>query len=97
MCTPVSTPTWATTLVHGAFATHAVASPPRARGDATGMSFHEASRYRAAALHARQVYPGALGELVALELRAYADFGCRLAADGLGARLAHQVLATPVP
>ncbi|PVZ03914.1 hypothetical protein [Actinomycetospora cinnamomea] len=90
----MTTPTWATTLVHGACATHGVPAPPRVRGDAAGMPFHEASRLRAAAHHARRVYPGALGELVARELRAYADFGCRLGDDALAARLATQVLTT---
>ncbi|WP_433783456.1 hypothetical protein ACQPX6_25635 [Actinomycetospora sp. CA-101289] len=91
----MSTPTWATTLAHGSLATHAVPSPPDVRGSAAGMPFHEAMRFRAAAHHARRVYPGALGELVARELRAHADFGRELAGDGLAARLATQVLRLP--
>jgi hypothetical protein len=93
----VSTPTWATTLVHGGIATRAVPVPPVVRGDAAGMPFREAARFRAAAHHARRIYPGALGELVARELRAHADFGCHLADHGLGARLAAQVLTVPAP
>jgi hypothetical protein len=89
----MSTPTWATTLVHGAPATHAVPPPPEVRGTAASMPFHDAMRLRAAAHHARRVFPGALGELVARELRAHADFGRELAHDGLAARLAAQVLA----
>jgi len=91
----VTTPMWATTLVHGPLATHAVPAPPDVRGDAAGLPPHERSRYLAAAHHARRVHPGALGELVARELRAHADFGVRLADDGLAARLATQVLARP--
>jgi hypothetical protein len=59
------------------------------------MPFHEASRFRAAAQYARRVYPGALGEVVARELRAHAGSGRHLAGDGLGARLAAQVPRTP--
>jgi len=49
--------------------------------------------YRVAAERARVAYPGALGELVHRELRAFADFGYRLAGDGLIDRLAAEVLA----
>ncbi|MDD7937971.1 hypothetical protein PHK61_06015 [Actinomycetospora lutea] len=51
------------------------------------------ARYLAAAERARRVYPGALGELVARELQAYAEFGFRLAGDLLVDRLAAEVLA----
>jgi hypothetical protein len=69
-------------------------APPAIRGDAVALEFHEASRLRAAALHARRIYPGPLGELVSRELIAYADFGYRLSNDGLIPRLATAVLAT---
>lgn len=49
--------------------------------------------YLAAAERARAAYPGALGELVHRELLAFADFGHRLAGDGLIDRLAAEVLA----
>ncbi|MEJ2863204.1 hypothetical protein [Actinomycetospora flava] len=49
--------------------------------------------YLAAAERARSAYPGALGELVHRELRAFADFGYRLAGHGLVDRLAAEVLA----
>lgn len=68
-------------------------APPPIRGDATQMPMHERARYRAAAGHARRIYPGPLGELVFRELTAYADFGYRLAGDGLIPRLATAVLA----
>jgi hypothetical protein len=61
-------------------------------GSIEPLAHHEASRLRAAAHHARRVYPGPLGELVSRELTAYADFGHRLAADGLATRLARHVL-----
>jgi hypothetical protein len=67
------------------------------RGNATALAQHERSRIRAAALHARRLYPGALGELVHRELTAYADFGYRFAGDALIPRLAAEVLAKVVP
>jgi len=67
------------------------------RGNATALAHHERSRIRTAALHARRLYPGALGELVHRELTAYADFGYRFAGDALIPRLATEVLAKVVP
>jgi hypothetical protein len=49
--------------------------------------------YRRAAARARDAYPGALGELVERELLAFAEFGYRLAGDGLIDRLAAEVLS----
>lgn len=65
------------------------------RGDAEALRRHECSRYRAAAAHARHILHGPLGELVARELTAYADFGYRFTGDALIPRLATQILATP--
>jgi hypothetical protein len=59
------------------------------------MPPHEARRFRAAAVRARRVYPGPIGELVYRELDAYAEFGHRLGGDGLILRIAAAVLATP--
>ena len=67
---------------------------PQLRGDAPELHHHERSRYRAAAGHARRIYPGPLGELVHRELNAYAEFGHRFNDDGLIPRLAASVLAT---
>lgn len=53
----------------------------------------ERRMYLDAAEHALRAYPGALGQLVHRELRAFADFGYRLAGDGLVARLAVEVLS----
>lgn len=68
---------------------------PRISSNAAELAMHERSRYRAAAGHARRVYPGPLGELVFRELYAYAEFGYRFGKDGLIQRLAAAVLATP--
>lgn len=67
------------------------------RGDAPALQQHERSRMRTAAVHARRLYPGALGELVARELTAYADFGYRFTGDALIPRLASEILAKVVP
>lgn len=61
--------------------------------DVPAMPLHEALGYRAAAEHARRVYPGPLGELVHREITAFVDFGHRLRSDALIPRLAATVLA----
>ena len=77
---------------------HFLPTEPPITDDSSGLlPLHEASRLRAAAHHAKRVYPGAIGELVARELTAHAEFGYRFAADGLLTRLAAEVLRTPVP
>jgi hypothetical protein len=70
---------------------------PSLRGDARELAHHERAAARAAALHARRVYPGPVGELLHRELLAYADFGYRFATDRLVPQLAAEVLATPSP
>ena len=55
---------------------------PKIRADAAELQPHERSRYRAAAGHARRVYPGPLGELAYRELIAYAEFGYRFSDGG---------------
>ena len=71
---------------------------PTIDGDQSGrLAFHEVSRIRAAAHHAARAYPGAVGELLARELTAHAEFGYRFTRDGLLTRLAAQVLRTPAP
>lgn len=72
-------------------------APAPIRGDAAEFHADERSRIRAAALHARRIYPGELGELASRELTAYADFGFRFESDGLIPRLAATILAIPVP
>ena len=61
------------------------------------MEQHERTRIRAAARHARRVYPGPVGELIHRELNAYADFGVRFSVDALVPSLVEQVLKLPVP
>jgi hypothetical protein len=62
-------------------------------GNAVTLAAHERTRIRTAARHARTVYPGDLGELVARELNAYAEFGYRFSTDALVPRLATHILA----
>ncbi len=56
------------------------------------LALHEQGRIRAAAQQAMRSYPGPIGELVARELRAHADFGYRFASDSLLPRLAAEIL-----
>jgi hypothetical protein len=69
---------------------------PIIAGSATRISVHELRRLRAAAKHATRVYPGALGELVSRELNASADLERTIGVGSLIARVASEVLATPV-
>jgi hypothetical protein len=55
----------------------------------------ERARCLAAAALAVEVYPGALGELVHRELRAFAEFGRRIGGDELLLRLTADVLDRP--
>jgi hypothetical protein len=89
----MSVPTWATSLVHGTRAAPSALPRTHLEGDADALAFEQRARFTAAALRARRLYPGALGELVERELRSCADFGVEPAEDGLIARLAAQVLA----
>ncbi|MFC4946137.1 hypothetical protein [Pseudonocardia sp. GCM10023141] len=76
---------------------HVFDAPPAITGSACPIDQRERTRLRTAALRARRVYPGELGELVQRELGAFADLGLRFAADALLPRLADVVLATPLP
>jgi hypothetical protein len=58
------------------------------------LAKHELGRIRTAAHHAARVYPGPVGELLARELHAHADFRYQFGTDGLIARLAAEILAT---
>ncbi len=71
-------------------------APRSSTGSAHRLPEHERSRLRAAARHARRLYPGELGELVYRELTAYAEFGIRFSVDALIPRLAQRILSTPV-
>jgi hypothetical protein len=61
------------------------------------LALHDQAQLRSAARHARLVLPGAIGEVIARELNAYADFGRRFHSDALIDRLAQEVLATRPP
>ena len=56
------------------------------------LELHERSRIRAAARHARRVYPVEVGELIHRELIAHAEFGIRFSVDALIPRLATLIL-----
>ena len=66
---------------------------PPVRDDGERSDRTERARLRAAALHARRVYPGDLGLLAYRELTALADFGLRFNRDALLPRLATAILA----
>jgi hypothetical protein len=61
--------------------------------ETTEMPHQDKIRCRAAALRARRLYPGPLGELVNRELSAYAEFGHRFSTDTLVPNLATAILA----
>lgn len=66
-------------------------------GDLTGrIRAQELARIRTAARRATALHPGPMGELLARELRAFADFGHRFGPDALIERLAAEVLAAEV-
>lgn len=70
--------------------------PDAAQAPPDLQEFHEAGRFRAAAYRATQLYPGPVGDLLARELRAQADFGYRVGASSVVARAATAILATPL-
>ncbi len=63
----------------------------------TKLDPHQLLRIRDAAHHAKQTYPGPVGELIAHELLAWAEFGYLLDRTGLTTRLVDHVLAQPPP
>jgi hypothetical protein len=75
-------------------------SAPWSTGDATPdldrtlrrLERHELGRLHAAASHARRVFPGPVGAVLARELDAHAELGYRFAADALIAQLATEIL-----
>ena len=73
------------------------APPPAPTAVAPPLAAHERSHLVAAALHARRVHPGPLGELAARELIAFAQFGYRFGRDDLVAQLARELLAARAP
>lgn len=61
------------------------------------LELHEHNRIRAAALRARRIYPGPVGEVLAFELYAWAEFGYRFGGHGLIAQLVTHILTVPMP
>lgn len=61
------------------------------------LDWQELRRLRGAALHAKRVYPGPVGDLLARELHAYADLGYRFLPNELMERLATEVLSIQSP
>lgn len=57
--------------------------PAAARAEPDGLPLHETARLQAAVAAARRRYPGPVGELLATELRGWADFGYRLGGHSL--------------
>jgi hypothetical protein len=65
-------------------------------GAAPDIPPHDRCHIRAAAHHARRLYPGCVGELLHRELLAYADFGHRFDREALVPRLADEILARSI-
>lgn len=61
------------------------------------LALQDQARLRGAARHARLALPGTIGEVIARELIAYADFGRRFRRDAMIDRLAQEVLALRPP
>ncbi|NMO93531.1 hypothetical protein [Actinomycetospora sp. TBRC 11914] len=70
---------------------------PAPRTEGPVLQAHEKARCRAAAAQARRVLPEPVGELIARELDAYADFAHRFDASGLVPRVVLAVLGRPSP
>lgn len=70
---------------------------PAADAPPVELAFHEKSALRAAALRAKRVYPGPVGELVSREILAWEDFGKLLGGDGLIMSLVRQVMTASLP
>lgn len=64
-------------------------------GSPAALAAREDYYVRAAARHAVRVFPGPIGELLARELCAHADFGLRSEDSGLLRNVAREVLAMP--
>jgi hypothetical protein len=69
-------------------------TPERGSGRITARDI---ARVRRAAMIASSTLPGAVGEIVARELRAYADFGYRFGADGLLDKVTKELLSGQNP
>lgn len=61
------------------------------------MDHHEKMRIREAAFHAKRIYPGPVGELIARELLSWEDFGYRLGGTDLIMSLVRFIMNSPTP
>lgn len=66
-------------------------------GTRGAMDHHEKMRIRAAAFRVRKVYPGAAGEVLAVELLSWEEFGYRLGDNSRIRRLIDQVMTAALP
>jgi hypothetical protein len=62
------------------------------RKDLRRLELHNIGRLRAAASHARRVFPGPVGAVLARELEAHAELGYQVGPDALLSRLATEIL-----
>lgn len=69
--------------------------PSQASAAPPSLATHELNQLRAAARHAARAFPGPVGELLARELCAHADFGYRFDNSGLLRSVAREVLTMP--
>ena len=60
----------------------------------TRMDPHEIMRYRAAALRATRIYPGAIGQLISREIIVWSDFGYRLGEHSVVREAVDQIMKT---
>ncbi|MQA12775.1 MAG: hypothetical protein GEV09_00995 [Pseudonocardiaceae bacterium] len=65
--------------------------------DDAHAELHVRSRFRAAAYRAKQIYPGAVGELLSREIMSWEEFGYRLGGEALMSQVVTDVLDRPVP
>ena len=79
--------------------TYVPAPVPAAKGGAPTdyMDHHERLRMHAAAMRAKRVYPGPVGEVLSAELQWWAEIGWRLQRTSLVNRLVTHILTTPQP
>lgn len=77
-----------------------IPTPPTQRdipGNAAPWAAHDGTRVRGAAYRATRLYPGAVGEQLAREIRAAEEIGKALGPSSLMARVVHQVMTTDLP
>lgn len=64
--------------------------------DDSRMDCHVKARFRVAAHHAKRVYPGAVGELLAREILSWEQMGYRLGGEALMTQVVDEVLSRPM-